>query len=38
MTESILTTIKQMLGIPAADVVFDQDVLVNINSAFINWV
>jgi len=34
MTESILTTIKQMLGIPVEDLVFDQDILVNINSAF----
>ena len=34
MTESILDTIKQMLGIPATDTAFDQDILVNINSAF----
>jgi hypothetical protein len=34
MTESILNTIKQMLGINASTVAFDNDILVNINSAF----
>jgi hypothetical protein len=34
MTESILNTIKQMLGIPVADTSFDQDILAHINSAF----
>jgi hypothetical protein len=34
MTESILNTIKQMLGIPVTDTAFDQDIIVNINSAF----
>lgn len=34
MLESILDTIKQMLGIPSTDTAFDNDILVNINSAF----
>lgn len=34
MTESILNTIKKMLGIPETDTAFDEDILVNINSAF----
>jgi hypothetical protein len=34
MTESILNTIKQMLGIAVGDTAFDTDVIVNINSAF----
>jgi hypothetical protein len=34
MTESILITIKQMLGIIIGDFAFDQEILVNINSAF----
>ena len=34
MEESILNTIKKMLGIPAADTAFDTDIIVNINSAF----
>jgi hypothetical protein len=34
MVESILDTIKQMLGIPSTDTAFDNDILVNINSAF----
>lgn len=34
MEDSILTTIKKMLGISEADIAFDEDVLVNINSAF----
>jgi len=32
--DSILDTIKQMLGIPTADVAFDTDIIVHINSAF----
>lgn len=32
--ESILTTIKQMLGIPEEETHFDQDVKININTAF----
>lgn len=36
MTTSILNTIKQMLGIPITDSAFDQDILVHINSAFMN--
>jgi len=34
MTDSILDTIKEMLGIPTTDTAFDQDILVHINSAF----
>jgi len=34
MVESILDTIKKMLGIPVADDAFDTDVITNINSAF----
>lgn len=34
MTESILDTIKKMLGIPTTDTAFDQDILVHINTAF----
>lgn len=34
MTDSILNTIKQMLGIPTTDTAFDVDIIVNINSAF----
>lgn len=34
MTESILNTIKQMLGIPTTDTAFDTDIIININSAF----
>lgn len=34
MVESILNSIKKMLGIPATDTAFDEDILVNINSAF----
>lgn len=34
MTDSILDTIKKMLGIPTTDTAFDEDILVNINSAF----
>lgn len=33
MHESILTTIKKMLGIPESDDAFDTDVIVSINSA-----
>lgn len=34
MVESILNTIKRMLGIPDSDTAFDVDIIVNINSAF----
>lgn len=34
MVESILNSIKKMLGIPAEDSAFDEDILVHINSAF----
>lgn len=34
--ESILNTIKQLLGIPIEDTAFDTDVIVGINSAFMN--
>jgi hypothetical protein len=34
MLDSILNTIKQMLGIPITDISFDQEVIVNINSVF----
>lgn len=34
MEESILKTIKDMLGIPKEDTVFDNDIIVNINSVF----
>lgn len=34
MVESILTSIKKMLGIPETDTAFDEDILVHINSAF----
>jgi hypothetical protein len=34
MTESILNTIKQMLGIPTTDTAFDTDVITNINAVF----
>ena len=33
MTESILNTIKKMLGVPVEDSAFDSDVLVHINGA-----
>lgn len=34
MVDSILDTIKAMLGIPTTDTAFDNDIIVNINSAF----
>ena len=34
MTDSILDTIKKLLGIPTTDLAFDEDVKVHINSAF----
>lgn len=34
MTDSILDTIKQMLGIPSTDTAFDTDIIVQINSVF----
>ena len=34
MTDSILNTIKKMLGISTTDSAFDMDIIVNINSAF----
>jgi len=34
MTESILNSIKKLLGIPTTDTAFDEDILVNINSTF----
>ncbi len=34
MNESILTTIKKLLGISEEDTSFDIDIIVNINSAF----
>lgn len=34
MTNSILDTIKAMLGIPTTDEAFDTDIIININSAF----
>ena len=34
MTDSILDTIKKMLGIPSTDTSFDTDVIVAINSSF----
>lgn len=34
MTESILDTIKKMLGIPTTDTAFDTDIIVHINSVF----
>jgi hypothetical protein len=34
--ESILNTIKQLLGIPIEDNAFDTDIIVNINSVFMN--
>lgn len=34
MIDSILNTIKKMLGIPVEDTAFDTDIIVNINSAF----
>lgn len=34
MTDSILNTIKKLLGIPDTDTAFDTDIIVNINSAF----
>lgn len=33
MADSILDTIKAMLGIPSTDTAFDTDIIVNINSA-----
>jgi hypothetical protein len=36
MIESILDTIKTMLGIPSTDVAFDTDILIHINSAFMS--
>ena len=32
MTDSILNSIKKMLGIPATDTAFDEDIIVHINS------
>lgn len=34
MTDSILDTIKPMLGVPVTDTAFDTDIIVGINSAF----
>jgi len=34
ITQSILDTIKAMLGIPSVDTAFDTDIIVNINSTF----
>lgn len=34
MIESILNTIKKMLGIPEADTAFDTDIITHINSTF----
>lgn len=34
MNDSILNTIKNMLGIPIEDNSFDQDIMININSVF----
>lgn len=34
MVESILNSIKKMLGIPTIDTGFDVDIIININSAF----
>lgn len=34
MLESILSTIKQMLGIPVSDTAFDHEIMVHINSTF----
>lgn len=34
MVESILNTIKKMLGIPTDDTAFDSEIIVHINSAF----
>lgn len=34
MEESILNTIKKMLGIPTTDTAFDTDIITNINSVF----
>ncbi len=34
MADSILDTIKKMLGIPATDTAFDTDIITNINSVF----
>jgi len=34
--ESILNTIKKMLGVPATDTAFDSDIIVAINSAFMS--
>ena len=36
MTDNILDTTKHMLGIPSTDTAFDVDILVGINSAFMN--
>jgi hypothetical protein len=33
MADSILDTIKQMLGVPTSDTAFDTDIIVGINSA-----
>lgn len=33
MTDSILNTIKKLLGIPTADTAFDEDIITHINSA-----
>lgn len=34
MEESILTTIKKLLGIPSSDTAFDTDIITHINSIF----
>jgi hypothetical protein len=34
MVESILNTIKKLLGIPEADTAFDDDIITHINSTF----
>lgn len=36
MTDSILTSIKELLGIPAIDTAFDPDLITTINSALMN--
>lgn len=38
LTESILASIKRLLGIPEQDTTFDADIIININTALANLV
>ena len=38
LNESILNSIKKLLGINTSDIVFDQDIAIHINTVFANLV